>query len=140
MISNLKIEFNFHQAGVIPYRKANNSIEILLITSRRRQRWIIPKGYVEFNLTSFESAKKEAYEEAGVIGSNETYELGELIFDKPIGKCLMKIYSMEVVKILDKYPESEFRKRQWFPFEEAISKIEMNGVAELMTKIKKSII
>lgn len=135
----MKIEFNFAQAGVIPYRRVNNAIEILLITSRRKQKWIIPKGYIEFNLTSFESAKKEAYEEAGVIGSNETYELGEIIFDKPIGKCLMKIYSMEVVKFLDDYPESNFRKRKWFPIDEAIQKIEMEGVADLMQKIKKSI-
>lgn len=135
----MKIEFNFTQAGVIPYRRVNNTIEILLITSRRKQKWIIPKGYIEFNLTSFESAKKEAYEEAGVIGSNETYELGSIIFDKPIGKCLMKIYSMEVVKFLDKYPESSFRKRKWFPIDEAIQKIEMEGVADLIQKIKKSI-
>lgn len=135
----MKIEFNFHQAGVIPYRKVNGSIEILLITSRRKKKWIIPKGYIEFNFTSFESAKKEAYEEAGVIGSNETYELGDIIFDKPIGKCLMKIYSMEVVKILDEYPECDFRKRKWFPIDEAISKIELNGVADLMIKIKNSI-
>ena len=64
----LKLEVNFSQSAVIPYRLSKNGLEILLITSLKRKHWIVPKGYIEFNLTPFESAKKEAYEEAGVLG------------------------------------------------------------------------
>ncbi len=72
----MKLELNYHQSGVVPFRKkGKKKIEIFLITSVKKQRWIIPKGYVEFNLSAFESAKKEAIEEAGVLGSNETFEL-----------------------------------------------------------------
>jgi 8-oxo-dGTP pyrophosphatase MutT (NUDIX family) len=136
----LKLEFNFNQSAVIPYRFTNGKIEVLLITSTKRKRWIIPKGYIEFNLTPFESAKKEAYEEAGVIGSNETMEMGSIKIEKPIGVCSVKVFSMEVVKELENYPEKNLRKRKWLPLEEAAEKIEIPEVsgmiAGLPTKIK----
>lgn len=136
----MKLEFNFKQSGVIPYRKNNGVLEILLITSIKRQKWIIPKGYVEFNLSPFESAKKEAFEEAGIIGSNETYELGTIELDTGIGLTHMKIFAMEVIKILDDYPEKELRKRKWFNVEEAASKITIPEIpamiASLQTKVR----
>lgn len=136
----MKLEFNFKQSGVIPYRLNNGVLEILLITSIKRQKWIIPKGYVEFNLSPFESAKKEAFEEAGIIGSNETYELGTVELDTGIGLTHMKIFSMEVIKILDDYPEKELRKRKWFNAEEASLKVTIPDIpvmiASLQTKVK----
>ena len=77
-----KSEFEINHSCVIPYRISNGSIELLLITSIKKQKWIFPKGFIEFNLSAFESAKKEAYEEAGVIGENETVELGSFELKK----------------------------------------------------------
>ena len=136
----MKLELNYHQSGVIPYRlKGKNKIEVLLITSVKRQRWIIPKGYIEFNLSAFESAKKEALEEAGVLGSNETVELGELIIQKSYGKCFMKIFSMEVTKELEDYPEKSKRKRKWFELDQAIEKITVPQIAGMMSSLKKKL-
>ncbi len=136
----MRLEFNFKQSGVIPYRKNEGKLEILLITSIRKKKWIIPKGYVEFNLTPFESAKKEAFEEAGIIGSNETFELGTVELKKGMGVTHMKIFSMEIIKILEDYPEKEMRKRKWFTAEEASAKVsipEIPGmIAMLQTKVR----
>ena len=77
-----KSEFEIKHSCVIPYRISNGSIELLLITSIKKQKWIFPKGFIEFNLFAFEFAKKEAYEEAGVIGENETVELGSFDLKK----------------------------------------------------------
>ena len=115
----MKLELNFVQSAVIPYRISKRGLEILLITSLRKKNWIVPKGYVEYNLTPFESAKKEAYEEAGVLGSNETFDLGDFLLDKPIGPILIKVFSMEVMDVLEDYPEKNDRKRKWFSLEEA---------------------
>ncbi len=112
----MEIEFNFNQSGVVPYRKKENRYEVLLITSIKKKKWIVPKGYVEFNLTPFESAKKEAYEEAGVTGSNETIELGSYSIKQSTGNQYVKIFSMEVIKVLDDYPEKNLRKRKWYSF------------------------
>jgi len=136
----LRLEFNFKQSGVVPYRKNNGKLEILLITSIKKKKWIIPKGYIEFNLTPFESAKKEAFEEAGIIGSNETFELGTIELKKGMGVTHMKIFSMEIIKILEDYPDKEMRKRKWFSTEEASAKVsipEISGmIASLQTKVR----
>jgi ADP-ribose pyrophosphatase YjhB (NUDIX family) len=137
----LKVQFNFNQSGVIPYRKKDSQFEVLLITSMKKKKWIVPKGFVEFNLSGFESAKKEALEEAGVIGANETVELGYYSSEKNIGLTHVKIYSMEVIKVLDEYPEKNSRKRKWFTVKEAaqvVSKPELSQmILSLEDKLKK---
>ncbi len=135
----MKLEFNFKQSGVIPYRKNNGVLEVLLITSIKKKKWIIPKGYIEFNLSPFESAKKEAFEEAGIIGSNETIELGTVELKKGMGVTHMKIFSMEVIKMLDDYPEKELRKRKWFSAEEASSKVTIPDIPKLITTLQNSV-
>lgn len=125
-------EINFSQSGVIPYRKNENSFEVLLITTIKKKRWLIPKGYVEFNLTPFESAKKEAYEEAGVIGSNETVELGSITIKKTSGDQNIKIFSMEVIEELKDYPEKHLRKRKWLHPKEAAEKVELPGLSKII--------
>ena len=135
----MKLEFNFNQSGVIPYRKKSGELQILLITSIKRKKWILPKGYIEFNLSPFESAKKEAYEEAGVIGANETVELGSFMMNRSIGHCNIKIFSMEVIEVLDEYPEKNVRKRKWFPVKEAAENIDIPEVSGMILSLSDKI-
>jgi len=135
----LKLEFNFNQSGVIPYRRKDGELQILLITSLKSKRWILPKGYIEFNLSPFESAKKEAYEEAGVTGANETVEVGSLKMKRPIGLCNIIIYSMEVLEVLDDYPEKDLRKRKWFSVKEAAENISFPEVSEMILQLEEKI-
>lgn len=114
-------------------------MEILLITSIGKKNWIIPKGYVEYNLTPFESAKKEAYEEAGILGSNETIEMGSFKLKKASGICTIKIYSMEVQEVLDDYPDMNVRKRKWFTPEEAIEKISIPQIIEMIKELNSKL-
>ena len=134
-----KSEFELNQSCVIPYRIANGIIELLLITSIKKQRWIFPKGYIEFNLTAFESAKKEAYEEAGVIGENETVELGAFELKKKNKKAIVKIFSMEVTKELKDYPEKNLRKRKWFSVKDALINIENNDIINFVHKLEDKV-
>lgn len=48
------------QSGVIPYRIIEGKVEILLITTRKRQGWVIPKGGLCKGMSPHESAAKEA--------------------------------------------------------------------------------
>jgi len=132
----LEEDFHFDQSAVIPYRKKDGQLQILLITSIRKKRWIIPKGFIEFNLSAFESAKKEAYEEAGIIGANETIELGNFKIDKYGGDVLIKVYSMEVVEEHEDYSEKNLRKRKWFSLDEAVKKIETPEIANMIKKLE----
>ena len=127
--------FDFTQSAIIPYRIEDMELQILLITSIRKKKWIIPKGFIEFNLSPFESAKKEAFEEAGVIGTNETIELGSFTLNKYGGVTNIIVYSMEVEKFKEDYPEKNLRKRKWFPVKEAIDKITIPEVAEMIKSL-----
>lgn len=134
-----KSEFELKQSCVIPYRIANGIVELLLITSIKKQRWIFPKGYIEFNLTAFESAKKEAYEEAGVIGENETVELGAFELKKKSRQSYVRIFSMEVTKELKEYPEKNLRKRKWFSVKEALENIENDDIKNFVCKLENNV-
>lgn len=125
-------EFDFTQSAIIPYSLKDGELQILLITSIRKKKWIIPKGFIEFNLSAFESAKKEAFEEAGVIGTNETIELGSFTIKKYGGRTNIVVYSMEVEKFKDDYPEKNLRKRNWFTVEEAIETISIPEVIKMI--------
>ena len=129
-------EFDFTQSAIIPYSVRDGELQILLITSIRKKKWIIPKGFIEFNLSAFESAKKEAFEEAGVIGTNETIELGSFTIKKYGGLTNIVVYSMEVEKFKDDYPEKNLRKRKWYSVEEAIETISVQEVIKMIEKLE----
>ncbi len=135
----LKLEFNFNQSGVIPYRKTKSGLEVLLITSIKKKKWVIPKGYIEFNLSPFESAKKEAIEEAGIIGTNETIELGHFENKKSIGVCHVKVFAMEVIDQLDDYNDKARRQRKWFPLKEAAASIQTNQISEMILSLESKL-
>ena len=125
-------EFDFTQSAIIPYSIKDGELQILLITSIRKKKWIIPKGFIEFNLSAFESAKKEAFEEAGVIGTNETIELCSFTIKKYGGRTNIVVYSMEVEKFKDDYPEKNLRKRKWYTVEEAIETISIPEIVKMI--------
>jgi 8-oxo-dGTP pyrophosphatase MutT (NUDIX family) len=132
-------EFDFEQSAIIPYKIEEEELKILLITSIRKKKWIIPKGFIEFNLSPFESAKKEAFEEAGVIGTNETFELGSFSLNKYGGLTKIIVYSMEVEKYKDAYPEKNLRKRKWFTVLEAIETVSIPEVKELISSLQEKV-
>ena len=67
-----------YQYGALPYTLTEQEgIRILLVTTRGRRNWIIPKGWPIRNLTAAATAAREAYEEAGLIGA--------IVGDAPLG-------------------------------------------------------
>jgi 8-oxo-dGTP pyrophosphatase MutT (NUDIX family) len=132
-----KRKIHFDQSGVIPYRKKNGKVEILLVTTIRRKRWIIPKGFIEYHMSPFQSAKKEAFEEAGVRGSNTTRILGTYNNQKRGSELLTKIYSMRVNKVFKDYPEKNLRKRKWFSVYDAAKKVDISELATMIRRLGK---
>jgi 8-oxo-dGTP pyrophosphatase MutT (NUDIX family) len=57
------------ESGAVAYRRLKNGkLLILLVSKKRSKKWGIPKGKVNASLSFGETAAKEAFEEAGVIG------------------------------------------------------------------------
>jgi len=57
--------------AAVCFRIRGDAIEFLLVQTRRKQRWIFPKGSAEPGLTHAQAAALEASEEAGVHGRME---------------------------------------------------------------------
>jgi len=130
-----KKRIHFDQSGVIPYRRKDGRIEVLLVTSIRKKNWIIPKGFIEYHLSAFQSAKKEAFEEAGVRGSNSTKILGSYVVRKNGSELLTKVYSMRVTAVYKDYPEKNLRKRKWLSVADAAKKVSILEIARMIRKL-----
>jgi len=125
---------HFDQSGVIPYRMKDGRTEVLLVTSIRKKNWIVPKGFIEYHMSPFQSAKKEAFEEAGIKGGNTTKILGSYKVRKNGSDLLTKIYSMKVTRIFKDYPEKNLRKRKWFSVYEAAKKVDIDELATIIRR------
>ncbi len=106
----------FDQSAVIPYRKTDEGIEIMLVTTRNGN-WTIPKGIIEDDLTPQLSAAKEAKEEAGIEGKVKEKKIGTYTYKKWGGTCTVKVYKMKVKKTYEKWEEENFRTRIWVPLD-----------------------
>jgi 8-oxo-dGTP pyrophosphatase MutT (NUDIX family) len=126
----------YQQSGVIPYRIKGRAVEILLITSRRRGRWIIPKGIIDPGTTAIESACKEAYEEAGIRGRPSATALGKYQYDKWGGTCTVEVFALEVSSVLETWPESGVRRRQWMSVGAAAKAIEEPALKRLISGLR----
>ena len=133
-------EWYYNQSAVIPYKINSGELYVLLISSRKKKKWIIPKGIIEIGMKPEESAVKEAMEEAGVVGIVDDEAIGEYGYDKWGGNCKVKVFPMKVKKELSKWPEDTFRKRKWFPLSEAVNKVDKPEVAEIITNLKDCLI
>ena len=124
----------FNQSGVIPYRCREGEVEVLLITSRKRKRWVIPKGIVEAPLSPKDSAAKEAWEEAGITGHVSQSAIGNFQYDKWGGTCHVEVYLFRVDSVLADWPEV-WRSRQWFSLEEAANLVDELQLKQIITTI-----
>lgn len=113
----------YKQSAVIPFRVKGKRFEILLITSRKKQNWILPKGIIEIGMSPEESAAKEAMEEAGVIGLISDELIGEYKYEKWGGMCRVKVFPLQVNEVLEKWPEDDIRQRKWFTIDKAMKKL-----------------
>jgi phosphohistidine phosphatase len=131
-------EWFYSQSGVIPYIIEDKKVKVMLITSRKGKKWIIPKGVIEPKMTPWESAEKEAFEEAGIKGRIYRSKITGYVQKKWGGECNINIYLMRIDKIYDKWDES-FRKRKLLSPEQASEKIDILPLKKIIKDIEKII-
>ncbi len=54
------------QVAALPWRRTDQGVEVMLITSRDTGRWVIPKGWPEGQEDLYEAAAREAAEPIAV--------------------------------------------------------------------------
>ncbi|MGR3491900.1 MAG: NUDIX hydrolase [Shimia sp.] len=126
------------QFAALPWRKVDGAVQVLLITSRRTGRWILPKGWPEDGLTPGECAAKEAWEEAGVTGRVVERCVGIFSYQKvteaePEGlPCVTMVFPLRVKKQAGEWPEKAERRRKWFTLKQAANRVNEPELATLL--------
>ena len=109
-----KPDWYYRQSAAVPWRRrSHGGLEVLLVTTRKKKRWILPKGIVEPNLTPAASAAAEAWEEAGVRGIPDERPLGSYLHGKWGGTCTVEVFPFRVDAVMEHWPEQSFRERRW---------------------------
>jgi 8-oxo-dGTP pyrophosphatase MutT (NUDIX family) len=119
------------QAGVIPLRNG----QVCLVTSRSGKRWVVPKGCMEPGKTASEIALEEAWEEAGLVGIISPEPIGSFIYEKDGATCHVIVYLLDVTDAVESYPEAAFRQRVWLPIAKSLSRIDDDGLRELIRSV-----
>jgi len=127
------------QVAALPWRERESDLEIMLITSRDTGRWVLPKGWPEADEQLFESAAREAAEEAGVFGAMDHVEAGRYFYGKARDsgmerRCEVRVFPMQVDHAADEWPEKDERHREWFPAVTASRLVRERDLGELIVQ------
>jgi len=129
------------QYGAVPLRfGARDQLEVLLVTSRGTGRWVIPKGWPMRNRTPAGTARREAYEEAGVKG--------RLLSKRPVGtyryfkedesfsgEILVRVFLLAVEQQKKDWPERGERRSRWFTVRAAAALVKERDLARLLRSV-----
>ncbi|NDR55514.1 NUDIX domain-containing protein [Aliiruegeria sabulilitoris] len=127
--------YYYRQSAVIPWKLEGGRLRILVITSSKRNHWVVPKGIHEPGLSAQASAAHEAEEEAGVLGEVGAASLGEFTVEKWGGVCRVAVYPMRVTEIFDQETwEESNRSRLWVSPEEALQHLKHDGLKEIVRR------
>ena len=117
------------QAAAIPYRMIGGRLEFCLVTATSG-RWTFPKGTIKRPAGKERSSKDrtakdprglsraaktaldEAWEEAGIEGSVQPQPFAVYDLPKSSGDRVAA-FLMRVTRVAKKWPESDWRKREW---------------------------
>lgn len=126
------------QSAAIPYRrKLADTVEVLLVTSRRQRRWILPKGNIKRGMLPHTSAAHEAFEEGGVLGVVNRKPIGSYSQVKVSGQTksdiTIRAFPLLVNVELNYWPEKAVRDRRWMSLNDAINSVNdaaLRGILE----------
>ena len=116
------------QAAALPVRGG----KVCLVTSSSGRRWVLPKGTVDTGWTPAECAVQEAWEEAGLVGDLDPNPVGTYAYEKNGNTHHVTVYRVNVTQVLDQWPECEIRRRAWLTPAEALWRVHVPGLQELI--------
>ena len=124
------------QVAAICYRRVSSGVEFCFIKSSSGRR-IFPKGKVEEGERPWDSAAREAKEEAGVLGTVAQQPLTTFWYDRPKRGTheLVTAYLLEVV--VSEVRSEKGRKPKWWDLEKALEKLSKKKQADNADELKR---
>lgn len=120
------------QAAAIPYRWSSGRLEVALITRRQGKRWIVPKGNIEPGESARRSARREASEEAGLLGQISARPFGSYAYSKGREPRVVLVFLLRVTRELERWSEMDERERRWIRIERAVERVHERGLRTLL--------
>lgn len=133
------------QFAALPWRRdRQGDIRILMITSRKRGRWIVPKGSLVEGRTPAQSAAREAFEEAGVFGDIHpvpigSYKHGNILEAGVKAPLLVTLFALRVRATLLQWPEKNERTRSWQSLSEAVKMASEPDLARILNDAREQL-
>ena len=131
------------QYAALPWRQTNGALEVLLITTLRTGRWIVPKGWPLADVAPCDCAAREALEEAGLTGEIASEPFGAFRYAKQKKSgdsvtCRVEVFTMEVAHQRRSWAEKDRRHLAWCPVSEAMKRVGDPGLRRLIAKFARA--
>lgn len=138
-----KAEKTLTQVAALPFVEPRTGIEVLLITSRWRKRWIIPRGWPVDGMSFAATAAREAEEEAGIHGPIGDVAIGAYQYKKRTGTgyrvpCEVLVYPLRATHQNIVWPEKTEREIRRCDLETAASLVKHDGLAAILDDLVRS--
>lgn len=131
------------QCAALPLALRDGEMQVMLVTSRGTGRWVLPKGWEEPGSAPHDQAAREAFEEAGLVGTIEAEAIGFYTYEKGLSggravRCTVSVYPFWVDRQLEDWPEREQRETRWFTPAEAATAVEEGELTALLLHMAAS--
>lgn len=124
------------QFGALCWRVQKDKLQVLLVTTRRTRRWVVPKGWPVHGATPSQAAASEALEEAGVEGRVGETCIGIFTYTKEMEgddlPCVVAVFPLAVRKIHPDWPEKSERTRRWLAPRKAAKMVQEPELARIL--------
>lgn len=129
------------QYGALPLRQGREGItEVMLVTSRNSRRWIIPKGWPIKGAKPHGTARREALEEAGLVGRIGKRSLGSFRYRKGLRQgraitCEVHVFPLDVERQRKRWRERDQRETRWFTLDLAATTVQEPELRQLIVQL-----
>jgi 8-oxo-dGTP pyrophosphatase MutT (NUDIX family) len=128
------------QFAALPFRMRNAELDVLLITTRRKRRWSVPKGWPIAGKPQ-RTVANEAYEEAGLTGNVSSRPIGRYKHRKRKGRrkiaCQVNVFPLRVRGQEKRWPERGQREAIWLPAHKAAKLVHKPQLARLIQRFAR---